>query len=332
MCAIRIYTVPILCVLGLVGNTISIVVLNKERRREKTIAFLLQVLAIVDNVFLVSCLCIQTLKTTALCIDGVSQPFRDAIPYLEFWARPVASITQMMGVWMTVMVTVDRYTALCSPFSKFRICIKRNLTKLTLLLVIVIIIYNIPRFFEVQLQEGWNDVENRTQVTLKTTLTGAGLHNYKAIYHLGLFFIFRLFLPLSILIILNIKLIQVLQVATRERYTLTNQRNNRKEAFTLSIILVTTVCVVCQLPDLVVRSLWVIKENGWIYVSDETYGRITAVSKLLQTLNSSVNFIIYCLSGRQFRNNLKALFCKADNNKIRYALYLQTFKSRTIYK
>ena len=52
---------------------------------------------------------------------------------------------------------------------------------------------------------------------------------------------------------------------------------------------------------------------------------IYQISSKLYTTNSGINFLVYCISGQKFRNDLKELLCSITGNKER----LQSFASET---
>jgi len=60
---------------------------------------------------------------------------------------PVASIGQTVTIWTVLLVTVDRYMAVCRPFDTRMRTVDRA-TKLFVGVVVAAIVYNIPRFFE----------------------------------------------------------------------------------------------------------------------------------------------------------------------------------------
>ena len=55
----------------------------------------------------------------------------------------------MTSVWTIVLITVDRYTALCMPLSKARQFIANHAKKFMFAVPIISIIYNVPRFLSV---------------------------------------------------------------------------------------------------------------------------------------------------------------------------------------
>jgi len=60
---------------------------------------------------------------------------------------PVTSICQTVTIWTVLLVTVDRYMAVCRPFDTRMRTVDRA-TKLFVGVVVAAILYNIPRFFE----------------------------------------------------------------------------------------------------------------------------------------------------------------------------------------
>ena len=63
MIIVNVYVVGALCVFGIAGNVLSIVVLGRDQTIRRTTAFLMQMLAVADTAFLVSCVVYSTLCT-----------------------------------------------------------------------------------------------------------------------------------------------------------------------------------------------------------------------------------------------------------------------------
>jgi len=81
-----------------------------------TTNLLLQTLAFVDTVYLVACLFIQTAKTLVDATDWLPAVFVAYVPRLEPYIWPAASCAQTATVWAVLLLTVDRYVAVCYPF------------------------------------------------------------------------------------------------------------------------------------------------------------------------------------------------------------------------
>jgi len=69
-----------LSVVGIAGNTLSVIVLNYDTAVNYATTLLLSAIAIVDNVYLVSCLLYQTGKALCYCTDWMPPAFRFTYP------------------------------------------------------------------------------------------------------------------------------------------------------------------------------------------------------------------------------------------------------------
>ena len=81
-----------------------------------TTNLLLQTLACVDTVYLVTCLFIQTAKTLVDATDWPPAVLVNYVPRLEPYIWPAASCAQTATVWTVLLLTADRYAAVCHPF------------------------------------------------------------------------------------------------------------------------------------------------------------------------------------------------------------------------
>jgi len=68
--------------------------------------------------------------------------------YVELAARGVASISQTAIVWVVVMVTIDRYLAVCRPMVGAGLRTLRCVRRTVFVVVVAALLYNIPIFFE----------------------------------------------------------------------------------------------------------------------------------------------------------------------------------------
>jgi len=92
--------------------------------------------------------CVQTIKDRT---SWMSESSRRLVSYIEPTTWALASTAQTMTVWMTLLVTVDRYVAVCQPWRVADFATHQRRTRLAVLFVLLAaIIYNIPRYFERQ--------------------------------------------------------------------------------------------------------------------------------------------------------------------------------------
>ena len=79
--------------------------------------------------------------------DWFPNALRPYFPYAEQHMWPMASIGQTMTVWTVLLVTADRYMAVCRPFDTRMRSVERA-KKLFVGVVVAAVAYNIPGFFE----------------------------------------------------------------------------------------------------------------------------------------------------------------------------------------
>ena len=184
-----------------------------------------------------------------------------------------------MTVWMIVIVAGNRYIGVCSPMMASRLCTINNVRLEILIVVGTVCVFNIPFLFNIS--------------------------GNMLLYQCALHCIFAFPLPLDIIIFFNVHLMRSLQLAQRSRMVMTSQSSIDGNNITIVMIAIIIVFVVCQAPFFMFFLIVMFYE-----LPNYTCAMILflLVSMLLIIMNSSVNFVIYCLLRRQFRNQLCMLF------------------------
>ena len=110
--------------------------------------------------------------------------------------------------------------------------------------------------------------------------------------------------PLISLGYLNYKLIRALKKRQRKRQNMgKGDRNGYQQDITLVLVVVIFVFMFCQTPTFVDHVLWTAIDETYRQCGEWHY-YYTAIADLLAILNSSVNFLIYILTSRKFRQLL----------------------------
>lgn len=116
-----------------------------------------QVLAVLDIIYLAAALLTQPYRTlselTSMQATASTSPVSSVIvelvmPYVELAARIVRSVSQTAIVWVVVLVTLDRYMAICRPLLAVEVRTLRHAQRAVVAVAIAAIIYNIPLVFE----------------------------------------------------------------------------------------------------------------------------------------------------------------------------------------
>ena len=301
-CFVYIYLGCPLVLQGIVGNILSFIVLQKDRR--STTTYLLQALAIADLVHLIILIFAYNYSGATTCFyleeSGGNELFVDTQRYVF----PAARMVQTIGNWIVVVVSFDRFMWICHPASANQYCTIPRVKMLIRVIVVISILVDIPMFFE---SVKTRRVDGCTgQVYIKGDYADF-YHSipYAFIYNTLFQGLLRLLAPVTILCYLNTKLILRLKRAAKKRMEFGSSRVNQIPDYSITIVLIVVVIVfiVCQTPFLLYVILSGVEEvtPGTLGM---TYIFITFLfhaANFMLVLNSSVNFIIYVMLGRRFR-------------------------------
>src|SRR6218665_1151038 len=105
------------------------------------------------------------------------------------------------------------------------------------------------------------------------------------------------FIPLIILIILNILIASALCTLTKKRRHMSLQAIKERN-LTKTLVMVVGSFGVCQIPANVVYLVYIARWG----VADEVLGCALGISNALVVLNSPMNFVIYCLFSKRFKH------------------------------
>lgn len=318
-----------MCVFGLIGNTLSFIVLQWEKQNYVA-TFLLQVMALFDNLFLLT-----TGYTTvfAAVMFFVEKPESHIAPYNVVYVWPLVHITQMGTVWITVLIAFNRYIAICKPFQAPMLCTISRVRLQCLAMTVCIILYNLPRFMENKVEYVTDPVTNITHAEGHETVLKQD-PRYQIVYESLLYCLFVFLGPLVILIVLNTCLIQELMRARRRlldrqlpaAMTGEDQENN----LTLVMIVIVLVFLVCQTPAFLNQLLhFFLAEQH--YQCGKAYFNYYHISNLMVTANSSLNFVVYCIFRKQFRERLWAFFHRQRHSLVMTDAYHCNGRTASIY-
>ncbi len=257
------------------------------------------------------CLLFQTYYSLVEYTDW-SPTLQYYYPYMDPYIWPLASIAQTCEVWIVVLVSADRYLAICKPLQAPRYSTMSRMRKAAFLAYVLSILYNLPRFWEFKTTHTFDPSTNKTVVISVGSLWYNKL--YYIIYKTCCYFLFRFFLPLLSLVFFNVCLIRAVKKSYKQRSEFqedqTNQHSKRlnKETnkYTMMLVSIVVVFVVCVTPDNLLRMYWGITSffPDSRHFSVYQVMKLSAVTNFLLAINSCSNFVIYCFMGNRFRKIL----------------------------
>ena len=297
---------PIMCSLGILGIIVTLIVLSQKPLRSSTNCHLMA-LASTDLMFLV-------ILSTHLA-DNQFVPLSN--PYYHFsiyvtYSGIFLQIFLLASVWLTVMLAVGRFIAICKPFLAKSLCTVNKAMVTICIIYLIAIICRCPNFWENQIQ---TVTLNNSTVTY---IEGSALstnHHYIVWYPWIVDGALTSMIPFLLLLILNIRLI--LEVRSSSRYLqhqifpVASEAVHREERqITIMLISVIVVFFICQAPYVIYTA--VLSINKFVLYSPYllVFRHITV---MMLALKSSINFIIYCWFSERFFASLKKLFSRTKS-------------------
>ena len=297
--------------LGLIGNTLSIIVLSRPQMRQSINCILIG-LASFDSILLVTSILMlglpaifDFLSQAKVQSNGLYDPpgfdlfhfyFTKVFPFITPTVYSIGMIVQTGSVYLTIAVTLERFVAVCLPFRSRSLCTYGRARYGVILVALFAIVYNLPRFWEIKWQTSYPYGPNIPITEVVTTELRRN-HYYISIYYTWAYLIFMFFIPFACLAIFNLLIYRQVRIANSERSRMSRQEQKEIGLATMLMVVV-IVFFLCNVLALVVNILE--------HLFHKTFPQMININNLLITLNSSVNFIIYCI----FNDKFKRIFCK----------------------
>lgn len=288
---------PILVVLGLIGNVLSIVVWSRKGMRSSTGRYL-TCLAVADSGVLVMFLAVDTLKM------GHPQLENDPV-YAAFFAwvgYPFFFLFVILSIWFMVGVTVDRFIMVCLITKAKEYCSESRANVGVALITGLCFLVNLPHFWShtVDVDRGTNGT-GPALVQTEFQRTEPGIR-----YEFWVHCIFLVLVPWVTIFSLNLFIIKRLsktnrRMSSKKTMEAASKCKRSENQVTRLLLLVTFTFLLLIGFQCITQCFYMLMPDGFDKrIIDEAF----AVAKMGIVINSSINFLLYCFSGRRFRNEL----------------------------
>ncbi|KAL8582702.1 hypothetical protein ACOMHN_058079 [Nucella lapillus] len=270
-------------VFGLIGNTLAIFVLC-HRRMWCSTAYLLVILALYDDVILI--LHIYKVFDNSKLTPGV-KVFQTIVHAPIKWTATTGTI------YMTLMVTIERFVAVTSPLRSRIIFSLRAARWISVFVFFGSVIYNLPHWFAYDLPPKMNGSFYRP--LSKFGASSAFSLVYKQYCQLALMYC----LPWITMVVLNILLIRTIRKKRAFREASGRMAGGTKDLgsrLTAPVIAVTFVFFFAY-PFLAIEDTLCIQLKCEV----KLITIFTLISEIAKVFNSTSNFLFYCFFGRRFR-------------------------------
>ena len=210
---------------------------------------------------------------------------------------------------MIVLVAVNRYIIVCLPLRASQWC---SVSKVKIKLAVVLIaavLYNIPTFAETRVAYyTLYSQNNDTMHVAYAAFTRCGeVRLFYRVYNIFLL-IFLLVLPILVLSVITIRLIKAMKAHRRMQLEMQSGSQQNDSNVTFALVIVVIVFIACQIPTFVFYVLWEVLPFKARYCGGFSF-YFGPIVNVLVTLNSSINFLIYIIANKTFRDVLMEKVC-----------------------
>lgn len=298
----------VVCWFGFYGNIVSLLIFTKKSMRS-SINVLLTGLSVIDTFLLLTSLPVYSIPNL-LDYYSIDNKYYNAVYMLFLY--PVSMVAQTCSIWTFVIISVERYVAVCRPFTANKFVTVGRAKFAQICVVVTALLYNLIRFWEYTLKMDGSPVEDDDQEFYAPLLRTNRI--YFSVYYSTMYLVTNLLFPLSIIVILNTFIVRTLRAHDTVRSALSSSRLWHRNTSTM-VVVVTALFLVFNTPTFVI-SLWewinpnlFSPDNDWVNVGY----LLIDTTNIFVMVNSSINFIIYyiyCGHYRYYFWNLNRKLCR----------------------
>ncbi len=202
------------------GNALSLWVFSHRSMRSpiNTLLFALSAIDLLLLLIAVPVIAVPTLVHST-CTTYSQQLFDAFYSFSVRYLYPVLLMTQSSSVWTFMLISTERYLAVCKPFQKYHAVTSKKAQKCLLIVVVASFLYNFVRFWEYASNANF-DKQGDAPLTYSDLfpLPKPRLLEflrkdrfYMRFYYTGLFLVTHFLVPFSCLIVLNGAILKTLK-------------------------------------------------------------------------------------------------------------------------
>ncbi|XP_052822503.1 FMRFamide receptor-like [Octopus bimaculoides] len=284
---------PIFCIPGIIGNALTIIVLTQKTMRTSTNAFL-SALAISDMIKLMNDLMYFIVLLISRSYPTIG---KTAFGYIYPYAHFIFNLAACVSSWLIVSVAAERYLMVCHAAQAKTLCTRRIAIIVSAVIYTCMTILAIPSAIRYKTVSCFDYNQNKTVYDIHVTELWMN-ENFETAYN-WIQNLLRSVIPFLVLIILNTYIINAL------RKTRANRRFSARNRITFMLIMVIVVFVVCITPDAIMSACF-----GLGYYDENLLVKgIREFTDTLLAVNAALNFVLYCLFNKVFREHFRTIFC-----------------------
>ena len=294
------YWFPILVPIGLIGNTLSFLVMIKPNNRNVSTCIYMAAISVSDNLMMF-------LTLHEWLLSGAK------IEEWHVWrckfAAYLINFSLQSSTYQVLAMTFDKYVAIKWPHRAATYSTPKRAKLILISVFLFALVYNSPHLYASSLVGG---------LCLAYVVGGTITKVFSWVT-----FLFNGLIPFPILIYMNSVILHKIKISKKmfrsndtgrniyaNKVMDTRQRTMKsaENQLTIMLLLVTMLFLILLIPTYIrfIYLTFVERDTPSKYASSMLFFQVTYK---LYTTNSGINFFLYCLSGQKFRNDVKEILC-----------------------
>ena len=299
------FLTPPVMVLGILGNTVSLRVFTSKFMRRLSSSYYLVTLSASHLLVLLSYVLLEWLN------KGLPQwPGGHRVPVINI--NVVCHLflyfsytSRFVSTWVIVLFSLERFTAICLPTYRRKLCSKRSARRLIVLLLVASALLCLYK----PLLSG---VHRTNEANPDSVACTRDKNHARLIFVLDSIYGFTITaLPFLIIPALNVIILRrMLYKNTDNRGTkLVFRENKLRLEFTVILLAISSCFIGLNLPYLVIWCLqfWQSMHPGSPQVAERISGQLH-IARTIFYINYCINFFLYCSTGAYYRREIKSIF------------------------
>ena len=285
------YIPPVIMSFGLVGNVLSVAVMQRPNYAKSSLWVYLRYLAMCDIGFVL----VQFERCIIHYYPSMRETFGTFFCKQYYYMALVSAVSTCFGV---VLMTVDRFVAVTWPLRASYWCTRKRAIITCAVNSITVLTLCSPQLKRVMLDDVNLPDRERCNLTPKWLEE-------------ALYIVFNIGLIASPLVTsaLNVGIVLVIRKSRRQRHKMAATREHQQDnQMNVILLVISTSFCICIWPytiDWIAFSFFIPLDSlPQLLLRRMSYDIIL----MMATCNSSLNFYLYCFSSKTIRNNLREMF------------------------
>ncbi len=295
--AFYVIVLGVLLLVGLFGNTLTCVTFWSSRKKNAT-SFILIWLAFFDTGTLLVYFIMIAVPVYGYYVGIQSRFLAYDFAYMNAYVWPLGTSFHLASTWMVVLVTFNRFIAVCHPHKVKQYCLMTKTRFQVGTITVASFVFNIPRWVDEVVAP--SDDGKRNLVLPRDFMRQQG---YELAYNVVLYYLLICVIPFLMLLGMTYLLAVALRDARSRRQEMTRAKRE-EEDLTVTLVAIVVVFIVCQTPNPIRRAMKALipPENRGC---DSAYNYFGIFTTCMICVNSATNFILYWLFNPRFRRTFR---------------------------